>query len=112
MVDVAVLLSVGRHPASGRSRRAGADARALALALALDSATVHAVHAGDPGEGALREYLGMGLSALTVLALAAGCDSVDALVRHLGARGPGIVLAGRRGEGGEDSGMVDRKSVV
>ncbi|MGQ9364927.1 electron transfer flavoprotein subunit beta [Azospirillum sp. ST 5-10] len=114
MVEVAVLLSVGRHPASGRGRRADTDARALEMALGLaqdpavapDGAAVHALHAGDPADVALRDYLGMGLPALTVLGLASGCDPVGPLVRHLGARRPGIVLAGRRAEGGEDSGMV------
>jgi electron transfer flavoprotein alpha/beta subunit len=49
-LDVAVLLSVGRHPASGRSRRADLDARALELALRLgNSVRLHAIHAGDPG---------------------------------------------------------------
>jgi len=68
VVDIAVLLSVGRHPASGRARRADLDARALELALGLaDTARVHAIHAGDPQEPALREYLGMGIGRLTVL---------------------------------------------
>jgi electron transfer flavoprotein beta subunit len=47
MVKVAVLLSVGRHPASGRTRRAPLDARALELALRLPDADISAVHAGD-----------------------------------------------------------------
>ena len=29
---------------------------------------IHAIHAGDPAEAALRDYLGMGLERLTVLA--------------------------------------------
>ena len=106
MVKVAVLLSVGRHPASGRARRAPLDARALELALGLPGAEIHALHAGDAGEPALRDYLGMGLERLTVLSVDPGRDPVPALAGHLAGLAPDIVLAGNRAEGGEDSGMV------
>jgi N,N-dimethylglycine/sarcosine catabolism electron transfer flavoprotein subunit beta len=106
MVKVAVLLSVGRHPASGRARRSPLDARALELALSLPGAEIHAVHAGDSGEAALRDYLGMGLARLAVLATPTASDPVPALIAHLKALGPDIILAGARAEGGEDSGMV------
>src|SRR5690348_7452353 len=80
--EVAVLLSIGRHPASGRLRRADLDSRGLELALRLveDSARagsqirVHAVHAGTPGQPAIRGYLGMGVEQLTVLDIAASAD--------------------------------------
>ena len=106
MLEVAVLLSVGRHPASGRAVRADRDARALELALSLtDGARVHAIHAGDPGEPALRDYLGMGLAELTVLA-ARDCDVAGVLAAHLGRLRPAVVLAGSRAECGEASGML------
>jgi electron transfer flavoprotein beta subunit len=104
--DVAVLLSIGRHPASGRARPADLDARALQLALGLTGVgQVHAVHAGDPDEPALREYLGMGIDRLTVLA-ASGCDVTAALAGFLGQLRPAVVLAGCRAECGESSGML------
>jgi electron transfer flavoprotein beta subunit len=106
MVKVAVLLSVGRHPASGRTRRAPLDARGLELALTVVDAEVHAVHAGDPSETALRDYLGMGLARLTVLEMPPAHDPVPALAAHLAALGPDLILAGAHAEGGEDSGMV------
>lgn len=110
MIDVAVLLSVGRHPASGRPRRAPLDAQALELALRLveggHAARVHALHAGDPANPALRDYLGMGLDRLEVLELASGADPVPALATRLRALAPALVLAGAVAEGGEDSGMV------
>jgi electron transfer flavoprotein beta subunit len=106
MVKVAVLLSVGRHPASGRARRAPLDARALEMALSMPGAKVHAIHAGDADEPALRDYLGMGLDRLTVLAIPHGADPVPALGEHLAGCAPEIVLCGARAEGGEDSGMV------
>lgn len=106
MIRVAVLLSVGRHPASGRARRAPLDARALEMALGMPGADIHAIHAGDPGEPSLRDYLGMGLGRLTVLAVPQGSDPVPALAAHLRQLAPDIVLCGGRAEGGEDSGMV------
>jgi electron transfer flavoprotein beta subunit len=106
-VDVAVLLSVGRHPASGRSRAADGDARALELALRLGrAARLHAVHAGDPGEPALAEYLGMGLSSLTVLRQPEDADVLPALAQHLAALKPALVLAGAAAERGAGSGML------
>ncbi len=110
MVDVAVLLSVGSHPASGRARRAPLDAQALELALRMtesgQTARVHALHAGDPSQPALRDYLGMGLDRLEVLETAPGADPVPALIARLRELSPAIILAGSSAEGGEDSGMV------
>lgn len=105
-LSIAVLASLGRHPASGRGRAADRDARALGLALALAPGSLHVIHAGDPAEPALREYLGRGAPDLAVLAIPAGADPVPALVDHLRALGPDLILAGVRAEGGEDSGMV------
>jgi electron transfer flavoprotein beta subunit len=104
-LDIAVLLSVGRHPASGRSRRAEIDARALELALNLGG-RIHAIHAGDPDEQALREYLGMGLKTLSVLRQPAGCDVVPALARHLALIRPSLILAGAAAVQGPGSGML------
>jgi electron transfer flavoprotein beta subunit len=110
MVDIAVLLSVGSHPASGRARRAPLDAQALELALRLteagQTARIHALHAGDPSQPALRDYLGMGLDRLEVLETAPGADPVPALIARLRELSPAIILAGSTAEGGEDSGMV------
>jgi electron transfer flavoprotein beta subunit len=104
-LDIAVLLSIGRHPASGRSRRAENDARALELALNLGGRT-HAIHAGDPDEPALRDYLGMGLETLSVLRQPAECDVVPALVRHLTLIRPTLILTGSAAEQGPGSGML------
>jgi electron transfer flavoprotein beta subunit len=106
MIKVAVLLSIGRHPSSGRARRAPLDARALELALRLPDADIHAIHAGDPSEPVLRDYLGMGLKRLTVLEISPESDPVPALVAHLRKLGPDLIFAGRCAERGEDSGMI------
>lgn len=106
MIKAAVLVSVGRHPASGRARRAPLDAQALETALRVPNAEIHAIHAGDPSQTALRDYLGMGLTRLSVLAMPPGCDPVPGLIAHLAGLAPDIILAGSRAEGGEDSGML------
>jgi len=106
-LTVAVLVSVGRHPASGRTRRADRDARALELALRLSPATKPLViHAGDPREPALRDYLGMGIDTLTVLDLPPAADPIPALVEHLKILRPQLVLAGTAAEAGESSGVL------
>ena len=106
-LDVAILLSIGRHPASGRSRRADLDARALELALRLgNSVRLHAIHAGDPEEPALADYLGMGLATLTVLKQPRDADVLPAIASHLQALKPGLILAGSNAEIGEGSGML------
>ncbi|PTW59837.1 electron transfer flavoprotein beta subunit [Breoghania corrubedonensis] len=106
MIRVAALLSIGRHPASGRARRAGLDARGLELALRMPNAEVRAFHAGDPHAASLRDYLGMGLETLNVLNVAPGCDPVPALVEALRGVGPDLIICGMRAEAGEGSGMV------
>jgi len=105
--DVAVLVSVGRHPASGRARRAERDARALELALRLSPAAPPLViHAGDPDETALRDYLGMGPDSLTVLHLPPDADPLPALIEYLKTLRPRLVLAGASAEAGEGSGLL------
>jgi electron transfer flavoprotein beta subunit len=106
VAEVCVLISVGRHPASGRARRADRDARAVELGLRLAGPALRVVHAGPADEPALRDYLGMGVARLTVLAIRPGEDAAAALVAHLKAHPPGLILAGTRAEAGEGSGSV------
>jgi electron transfer flavoprotein beta subunit len=106
VLTVAVLLSLGRHPSSARARRSSLDARALALALALPDARVVGIHAGDPDEPALRDYLGQGLDALRALKVPAGHDAVPPLTAELLEIRPYLVLAGAVAEAGEGSGLV------
>jgi electron transfer flavoprotein beta subunit len=106
---LAVLVSIGRHPASGRSRRADRDARALELALRLrahGARSLDVVHAGDPDEPALREYLGMGLERLIVLDTPPGTDPLPALTGYLQRSAPDMVLTGSAAESGPCSGFL------
>ena len=62
-MKIAVLVSVGRHPVSGTARYSRNDAAALTIALSLaktHGATLDVLHAGDPSNPALREYLALG----------------------------------------------------
>lgn len=75
------------------------------MALALGG-RLHAINAGDPGDPALREYLGMGLERVTVLRQPPGCDVLPALLDHLRTIKPALILAGSAAEDGPGSGML------
>lgn len=101
-----VLVSVGRHPVSGRPRRAPHDARAVELGLRLAGPELALLHAGAAPEAGLREYLGMGVTELTAIATDAGADLVPLLIAHLRRLAPDLILTGRRAEGGDDTGLL------
>jgi electron transfer flavoprotein beta subunit len=108
-LEIVVLVSAGRHPISGRARRAPADARALEMGMT--EAAAHAVglsvlHAGDPDEPALRDYLGMGVEKLEVIRLPPHADPVPALSESLRALRPALVLTGLQAETGWSSGCI------
>jgi electron transfer flavoprotein beta subunit len=107
MNKIAVLVSIGRHPVSGKTRYSRNDAAALTLALALarkHGSTLTVLHAGDPSEPALKEYLALGAQRVDVLALGPGDDVVCPLSQRLS--GHDLVLSGTRAEGAHDSGML------
>ncbi|WP_438391374.1 electron transfer flavoprotein subunit beta/FixA family protein [Caballeronia sp. DA-9] len=104
---IAVLVSVGRHPVSGTQRYSRNDAAALTLAIALATkhrAALDVIHAGDPTNTALREYLALGAVKVEVLSVADGDEIAAALSVRL--KGYDLVLTGTRAEGTQDSGML------
>ncbi|MGM0986630.1 MAG: electron transfer flavoprotein subunit beta [Pseudomonadota bacterium] len=106
---VTVLVSVGRHPLTGRRQRADRDARAVELARMLPDAEVSLLHAGvfdEASEGALRGYLGMGFEALTLIEQPLGADVLPALGERLEVSQPQLVMTGERAEQGEGSGLL------
>ncbi|RDB43155.1 electron transfer flavoprotein subunit beta [Halomonas sp. DQ26W] len=118
-VEVTVLVSVGRHPVTGRARRADQDARGLELALGLERqlagsrvSLLHAGARGEESEAALRGYLGMaagagmGLASLTLLEQAEGSDAIPALAEYLAGAPPQLVVTGSRAERNEGSGLL------
>lgn len=105
-IKITTLVSIGRHPLSGRMRRADQDARALEMALKLSPNNHQALHAGDVNNATLRDYAGMGLERLQVLNIAEDDDASEALITHLQQQHSDIILCGVRAESGEGSGML------
>ncbi|CBV43341.1 electron transfer flavoprotein subunit beta [Halomonas elongata] len=108
-LEVTALVSIGRHPVTGRARRADQDARGVELARSLANAEVSLLHAGelaDANEPALRGYLGMGFSELSLLEQPEGADVLPALAETLDAASPHLVITGERAECGEGSGLL------
>ncbi len=105
-INVVSLVSIGRHPQSGRARRAEQDGRAVELGLTMVGEALTVLHAGNPQNPVLRQYAGMGLPSLTVLDQASSCDAVSVLLRYLRKNPTDIVLTGVRAERGESSGML------
>lgn len=101
---IAVLLSEGRHPASGRACPVPVELQALRLAGALAGQAM-GLHAG-PDATAVRDALGRGLRHLIHLELPHAHDPLESLVAALEADAPDLILAGRMGQGGEDSGLL------
>lgn len=99
-----VLLSDARHPVSGRSVLSRLEAQAIGLGKALGG-SLTGLHAGT-GEEGVQESLGHGLSALDVLPLPSDNDPVPALAAFLKSEGADLIIAGRRGEGGLESGLL------
>lgn len=105
-MKIAVLLSAGRHKVSGRPAPVPVELQALRLAVELAGAnggTVTGLHAG-PEIGPLTDALGHGLGRLVHLRTEA--DPTAALTAALEAGGYDLILAGRTGQGGEDSGLL------
>lgn len=99
-----ILLSAGLHPVSGRPAPVTVEAQATRLALAL-GAGITGLHAGED-EAAVRDHLGHGLPEITLLSIPADADPLPALMDALRASPPDLVLAGRRGAGGSDTGLL------
>ncbi|KWF25013.1 electron transfer flavoprotein subunit beta/FixA family protein [Burkholderia pseudomultivorans] len=104
---IAVLVSVGRHPVSGVARYSRNDAAALETGRALAErhrAKLDVIHAGDPANPALAEYLALGAREVEVLV----CDDGEDVAQALAARVEGydLVLTGTRAEGAYDTGML------
>jgi electron transfer flavoprotein beta subunit len=99
---IAVLVSVGRNPVSGTPRGSRNDALALDIARSL-GASPTVLHAGDPAEEALADYLAFGAATVAVLPVPEG-DIVPALAERLG--NFDLILCGSRAEAGCSSGML------
>ncbi|AJK48853.1 drug:proton antiporter [Burkholderia plantarii] len=104
---IAVLVSVGRHPVSGAPRYSRNDAAALEIGRALAAehgARLEVLHAGDPANPALADYLALGASRVEVLECQPGDEAIGPLAERLA--GCDLVLTGTRAEGAFDTGML------
>lgn len=104
-MNIVILLSAGRHPRSGAPRPVPVELQAVALACALPDATISGLHAGT-ADDAVRDALAHGLSRVTILRIDPLIDPLPALVAALTTTPPDLILAGRRGLGGTDSGVL------
>ncbi|KQO91454.1 MAG: electron transfer flavoprotein subunit beta [Methylobacteriaceae bacterium] len=103
---IAVLLSAGLHPVSGAPVLPRVEAQAIRMAAGLGaSSETFGLHAG-PDATALAEALGQGLPRIEHIRIAAGDDPVPALAARLAETAPDLILAGRRSQGGDESGLV------
>ncbi len=114
-LKIVSLVSIGKHPTSGRARRAEQDGRAVELGMMLaeasgDKQNLTVIHAGDSQQAAqqaaLRSYAGMGLSSVRILQMCESADAVSPLSDYLYKHSPDIILTGVQAESGESSGMV------
>lgn len=96
-----VLLSQGRHPVSRRAAPVELELQAIGLARSVAWQVV-GLHAG-PMTDLLAEYGGYGLDFIHRLDAP---PEPAALARVIRALEPDLVLAGRRGMGGNDSGLL------
>ena len=99
-----ILLSAGRHPNSGAPMPVRTELQAIALARRL-GCTVAGLHAGS-ADKAIADCLGHGLATITVLAIGPDDDPIPALAAEIATIAPDLILAGRRGQGGADTGLL------
>jgi electron transfer flavoprotein beta subunit len=109
-MNIIVLLSAGRDPQSGTPRPVPVELQAIAIALALathvaPTTTITGLHAGEPDPSVL-DALGHGLTTLTLLRINPADDPLAALAAEIDRARPDLILAGRRGRGGTDSGLL------
>ncbi|MDR5818579.1 electron transfer flavoprotein subunit beta/FixA family protein [Caballeronia sp. LZ033] len=107
-MKIAVLVSTGRHPVSGTARYSRNDAAALTIAIGIaraQGAQLDVLHAGDPANPALAEYLALGAPKVEVLNTEG--DACAALAQRLS--GYHLVFTGTRAEGAYDSGTLPYK---
>ena len=103
---ITVLVSTSAHPLSGRPVTSRNDTLALEIAqqLSRGATSVRTLHAGDPQDTALPDYLAFGASFVEVLPAAPGDDIIAALTEQL--QNSKLILCGTRAQSGEASGML------
>ncbi len=99
------LLSLGKHPTSGRHRRSNEDAQAFEMAAKLGNCL--GLHAGQGSNTEhLRPFLGMGIAPVSLLDIESASDPVQAFSSYFKQNKFDVILTGSRAEDGESSGML------
>lgn len=104
---ISALVSAGRHPVSGEPRHCHNDSLALNVALQIaqeTASTCQVLHAGDPNNPALQDYLALGAAKIDVIATSASHQVLTNLVDALASSD--LILTGTRSESGQASGML------
>lgn len=99
-----VLLSAGRHPVSLHPALPRTEAQAIRLALSL-GADLTGLHIG-PDATTVAQAFGHGLPRLVHVAAEDGVDPVAEIAALADVRAAGLILAGPRTQGGEETGLV------
>lgn len=103
-MSVTVLVSTCAHPLSGRPCSSRNDTVALALAQQLSRDSTRVLHAGNPQDAALADYLAHGARSVEVLPATPGQDIIAPLAGQL--QNARLILCGTRAQSGEASGML------
>jgi electron transfer flavoprotein beta subunit len=103
-MKIIVLLSAGLHPVSGRPCPVPVELQAIGLANSVSPDGVVGLHAGRATPSVL-DCFGHGLREIEVLDQE-DADKVAALAAAITHAKPDLVLAGRRGRGGQDRGLL------
>lgn len=105
-LTVAVLVPAGSSPVTNRPRRDPQGARALEQALRLNPERLLLIHAGDPRNPGLRQYLGMGVARIDVIATPLGCDPYPLLLERISGEAPDLVVCGSVASDTHGSGLM------
>lgn len=100
-LSVAVLVSSGRHPVSGRARASPGDVAALDIARRLGG-NLDVFHCGSGDDPALQDYLAYGAARIAIVG--GRGDPIEALADRLDPFD--VVVTGSRAERGECSGLL------
>lgn len=102
-LDIAVLVSAGRHPQSGTPRACRNDAIAMAFGKKLAPQSLRVLHVGEASDPALADYLAYGADRIDVLA---GSSATTLSLLAAALKDTDLILTGCRAETGAGSGLM------
>ncbi|SON53608.1 Electron transfer flavoprotein, beta subunit [Hartmannibacter diazotrophicus] len=103
-MKVVVCLAAARHPVSGKGAPSRNELQAIRLGRMLCGDPI-GLHAGPTVDG-IADALGHGLATILHAPIDTAVDAVPALASVLAELRPDLVLTGKQGQGGEDTGLL------